>query len=216
MVTGQVLGRAGGSLENATWAKNDAVTRVGKAGEVSTAAVLDGLAHRQNGPTVMHDLNIPIPRIRANIDHVVVTGRVVHLIDAKVWKPGFYWTVRGTTRRGWSKFAPADKKTMPMAVDAVTRFLAARGVKAVVARPLLVVWPSSRNGTTSMWALVSPGARVVTGAQFTRRAARLTGTKPADPAVVAALTGLVIGLNTATPVMSAQRSTSIPTDPFNF
>lgn len=194
MTRGQVLGRVGASLDNASWAKNDAVARVGKSGEVKTAAVLDELARRDRGPTVMHDLRIPIPGFTANVDHVVVSGRSVQLVDTKVWRPGFYWTVGGRTFRGLSRFAPADKKTMPMAVDAITRFLAARGVSATVGRPLLVVWPSSTRAVSSFWAMVSPGARVVDGARFASRARRLIGTKPAAPDVVAALASLVNGL----------------------
>lgn len=198
MARGQVLGRAGAGLDNAAWAKNDAVARIGKSGEVKTAAVLDELAHRDGGPTVLHDLRIPIPGISANIDHVVVSGRTVHLIDAKVWKPGFYWTLGGRTFRGMSRFAPAEKKTMPMAVDAINRHLSGRRVGAKVARPMLVVWPSSAHGSSSFWAMVSPGARVVDGAAFTARVRRLVGTKPADPAVVTALAPLVNGLASRT------------------
>lgn len=193
---GRSIGHAGGGLEHATWAANDAVARVGKTGEVRTGAVLDELAHHADGPTVLHDLRIPIPGFTANVDHVVVSGRTVHLIDAKVWKPGFYWTLSGHTRRGWSRFPYADKKTMPMAKDAITRFLAQHRVKATVASPVLVVWPSSTHGQLSMWAMTSPGARVVTADRFTARPKRLVGTKPADPAVVAALALLVQGLGT--------------------
>lgn len=207
---GQVLGRAGGSLDNAAWAHNDAVARVGKSGEVRTAAILNELANHPGGPTVLHDLNIPIPGFSANIDHVVVSGTTVYLLDAKVWKPGFYWTVSGRTFRGVSRFTPADKKTMPMAVDAVTRFLAKRQVRAKVARPLLVVWASSQRSPMHLWALTSPGARVVTGERLAARARRLVGTKPADPAVVAALSHLVNGL--------AARAVPTPRirDPYDF
>lgn len=220
MGAGQVIGRAGASLDHASWAKNDAVARVGKSGEVRTAAVLDELTRRDGGPTVMHDLRIPIPGFTANIDHVVVSGRTVHLIDAKVWKPGFYWTIGGRTFRGLSRFAPADKKTMPMAVDAITRHLAARRVRATVARPMLVVWPSSTRGRSSFWAMVSPGARLVDGQAFTARVRRLVGTKPADPDVVAALRPLVNGLVTRPAPAVVPRPWGPPSgvdaDPFSF
>jgi hypothetical protein len=192
---GQVVGRAGGGLDNATWAKNDAVARIGKSGEVRTAAILDALAAKPGGPTVLHDLRIPIPGFTANIDHVVVSGRTVYLLDAKVWRPGFYWTVRGRTRRGLSRFTPAEKKTMPMAQRAVTGYLANHRVVAEIAHPLLVVWPSSDRSPMHLWAMVSPGAGVVTGARFAAKAHRLVGTRPADPVVVAVLAHLVNGLS---------------------
>lgn len=192
---GQVFGRAGGGMDNATWAKNDAVARIGKSGEIRTAAVLDVLARRPGGPTVMHDLKIPIPGISANIDHLVISGRTLYLIDAKVWKPGFYWTTGGTTRRGLARFAPADKKTMPMASAALARYLVPRTRGGVtVATPLLVVWPSSERSTTHLWAMSSPGANVIGSAKFTARAHRMVGTKPADPDLVQALLPLVNGL----------------------
>ena len=191
---GQVLGRAGGGMDNASWAKHDAVARIGKSGEVRTGAILDALARRDGGPTVMHDLRIPIAGINANIDHLVVSGRTVYLLDAKVWKPGFYWTAGGRTRRGLSRFAPADKKTMPMAVEAITRFLARHQVSAEIVTPLLVVWPSSERSRTDLWAMASPGARVVSGARFAAKAHRLVGTRPANPYLASTLSSLVNGL----------------------
>ena len=217
---GHVIGRAGGSLDHAPWAKNDGVARVGKSGEVKTATVLDELARRDDGPTVLHDLRIPIPGFTANIDHVVVSGRDVHLIDAKVWKPGFYWTVNGHTFRGFARFSPADKQTMPMAVDALSRFLASRGVKATITRPLLVVWPSSTRGVSTFWAMRSPGAKVVDGTTFTRAGRRLVGTKPADPQVVLALSRLVNGFTARTKapvtVPTQRRPDTGAPDPFDF
>jgi hypothetical protein len=201
LVLGTVIGHAGGSLTGAgtTWAKNDAVARIGKTGEIRTAAILDPLTRQLGGPTVLHDLLIPIPGYTANIDHVLISGRTVHIIDAKVWKPGTYWTVSGHTFRGLSRFAPADKRTMPMAVQAIAQNLRDRRIGANIALPLLVVWPSSQATPMRLWAMRSPGARVVTSAKFAAETLQLVGSKPADPAIVAALTGLVIGL----PVASA-------------
>jgi len=210
--SGQVVGRAGGGLSGATWAKNAEVARIGQGGEVRTGRVLDELARRPGGPTVLHDLNIPIPGFTANIDHVVVSGRTVHLIDSKVWKPGFYWTIRGRTFRGLSRFAFADKKTMPMAVEVISRYLARRQVSAEVAHPLMVLWPSSARTVTTTWALRSPGVRVVLGDRFAARARRFVGVKPADPVVVAALVRLVNGL----PVKAAVRVVPEVTDQFPF
>ncbi len=188
---GQVIGHAGGGLDNASWAVNAAVARIGKTGEVRTAAILDAIAQQPGGPTVLHDLRIPIPGINANIDHVVVSGRNVYLVDAKVWRPGFYWTLSGHTFRGLERFAPADKRTMPMALESITRFLGAHHVRARVLTPLLVVWPSSEKVNLHLWAMRSPSARVVDSARFTAQAHRLVGTKPADPSIVQALSVLV-------------------------
>lgn len=198
LVLGTVIGHAGGSLvAGTTWAKNDAVARIGKTGEIRTAAILDPLTRQLGGPTVLHDLLIPIAGYTANIDHVLVSGRTIFIIDAKVWKPGTYWTLNGRTRRGLERFTPADKRTMPMAVQAIANHLAGRRIGATIATPLLVVWPSSERTPMRLWAMRSPGARVVTSAKFAAETHRLLGGKPADPAIVAALSGLVIGLPSA-------------------
>lgn len=198
----RILGVAGGGLTNATWAKNEAVAKIGKAGEVKTATLLNGYATPENGVTVMHDLAIPIPGFTANVDHVVVSGRTVHIIDAKVWRPAFYWTVGGATRRGFERFEAADKQTMVMATEALTGYLAKRSIAADFVTPVLAIWPSSTTKNLSVRFLRVPGARSMTGEQFTRHAEKAFspstlfglgggGGKPADPAIVEALSGLL-------------------------
>lgn len=184
-----VIGVAGGGLEvaNAGWAANADVARIGRAGELRTAEILDPLARRSGGATVLHDLTIP--GSRANIDHVVVSGRRVTLIDSKVWKPAFYWTVFGRTFRGAQRFAHADKDTMVMASDRVAKALADAGVRAAMGRPLTVVWSSSRAATVRTTLLSVPGSRALRGERLAARAARVAA-KPADPAVVAVLAGM--------------------------
>src|SRR5690606_3467832 len=114
---GRVVGRAGFGLAvgDVSWAANDQVAAVGAAGEERTAIELGRIAARPGGPTVLHDLAIPIPGFTANIDHALVFGHRVVLIDTKKWKPGFYWTVAGRTRRGLEAVPHADRKTMVMA-----------------------------------------------------------------------------------------------------
>lgn len=196
---GRVIGHAGGSLDHsssAKWAKNAEVAAAGSKGEKLTAGVLDPIALQPGGPTVLHDVQIPIPNITANIDHIVVSGRTVTLIDAKLWKPGFYWTapswLGGKTRRGLSKFEPADKKTMAMAYDAITRYL--NGTNATIAQPLVVIWPSSMHGKTSLWAMRMKGAKPIKPESLTRRK---VGHKSADEAIVGKLARLAYDLPAA-------------------
>jgi hypothetical protein len=123
----RVFGHAGGSLVGASWAANDAVARVGRRAELQSAVVLDRLASRPDGPTVLHDLAIPIPGISANIDHVVVSGQRVLIIDSKGWKPARYWSVGGATFRGFRRFEHAKTRTLGMAHQALTGYLRGRG-----------------------------------------------------------------------------------------
>lgn len=188
---GQVIGTAGGTLEvgRNEWAANADVARIGRAGELRTAQVLADLAARPGGPTVLHDLTIP--GSRANIDHVVVSGRRVTLLDSKVWKPATYWRLAGRTFRGRERFPYADKQTMSMAVDRIVKHLSQAGCAVDVGVPLTVVWPS-HDGKVRMVVIGRRGTRIVPGADLARHARRL-GTSSADPNVVAALVPLVAG-----------------------
>jgi len=190
-VPGAVIGRPGGSLSGAAagWAKNAQVAQIGQRGELQTAHILNRLATAPGGPTVFHDLTIPIPGFTANIDHVVVSGRTVTVLDSKVWKPGFYWTLGGT-RRGLEPFRFADTKTLPTAVAALRRHLQTFRLEPQFGRSVLVVWPSS-TGPMQMWAFRPQAAVAVPGHQFAHRARHLVGVSPADPRTVAALRALV-------------------------
>lgn len=184
---GQVLGRAGGGLEeaNAGWAANAAVARVGRAGELATAAVLDEWAHRPGGPSVLHDLTIP--GSRANVDHVVVSGNRLLLVDSKVWKPAVYWSLAGRVFRGTSRFEHAERHTMAMAVDRLRDYLGKSGLVVQVRTPVTVVWSSSTRGRVRLGLLRLPGSRAITGE---RLHPRLAGRGAADARVVAVLASL--------------------------
>jgi len=187
----RVVGHAGGSLVDATWAANKAVARVGRRAELRTAEVLDPLAKRSDGPTVLHDLAIPIPGITANIDHVVVSGRRVLIIDSKGWKPARYWSLGSTAFRGFRRFEHAKTRTPRMAHQALNGYLRGRGVKARLVTPVVVVWPTSASGRVSVALLGMDGCRPVLGERLARVVRRSVGLHAADFEVVAALARLV-------------------------
>lgn len=192
-IPGTVIGRPGGSLIDAGWAKNAAVADIGRSGEQRTAAVLNDLARLPSGPTVLHDLRIPIPGFSANIDHVVVAGSRVTIIDSKVWRHGLYWTAAGRTRRGLEKVDFADKRTLPTAQAALQRHLGSRMTRDTVFGPnILAVWPAG-DGSLLTFAYRPQDAVVVHGKTLRRRLPRLTGAAPADPVIVQILSQLVNG-----------------------
>lgn len=195
---GQVIGRAGTGLAtgNNDWAANADVARVGRGGELRTASALNAIAQRPGGPTVLHDLTIP--GSRANIDHVVVSGSRVTLLDTKVWRPGAYWRMFGMTFRGGERFKYADKDTMAMAVEKLNAYLDQRGVARTIATPLTVVWPSRTQGQVRMLTFGGPHGRLrlISGDALARSARRI-GNRPADPNLVAALVPLVAGVRPA-------------------
>lgn len=189
---GTVIGRAGGSVAGVT--QFGQAGKVGAVGEARTGRILDQLATREGGPTVIHDVRIPIPGFTANIDHVVVSGREITLIDSKVWRSGFYWTLGGTTRRGMELAPHCDKKTLPTGVNGIGRMLRNMGVTARFRRSVLVVWPG-KDGISPNLMLYRPQSTVAIVAgneqQALRRIARLTGSRPADPQVVSALSRIL-------------------------
>lgn len=200
---GRVFGSAGASLNDFnSWGSGDgSAAKRGQKGEVATAEMLNALADREGGPTVLHDLRIPLKGIKANIDHAVVSGKNVLLIDSKVWKPGFYWTVGGKSRRGFERVPHTEKKTMEMASQGISGLLASSGVNANIVTPVVAVWPSSDKAKLSLWALKFPGARVIRADQLAGRAGvgAVLSSKPwkkwaedtADPAIVNALLPLL-------------------------
>lgn len=187
----EVIGRAGTGLEGTpTWAANAEVARHGLTGERKTAEVLLHAVSKAPGTVVLHDLAIPIPGFSANIDHALVSGPRVLLIDSKAWAAGFYWTAGGVTRRGLAKFPPADKRTVELAAERIAGLLDRRAPGAELVRPVVAVWPT-RGRVSMRWAEM-PGGDLVPGHQLARRASRFLDA-PADRRVVDALSKLVNG-----------------------
>jgi len=189
-VSGQIIGRAATSLSGDTrWATNAGTVSAGTRGEAATAYVLNQMAGSTE-ITVMHDVSVPIPGMSINIDHVVIASNRVMLIDSKSWKPGFLWTFGGKTRRGFQPFAACDKKSVQMAQEAFTAYLSMYDVHLTV--PVVVVWPSRREGKVSLWAATFPSARLVHGAALERVVRRAVPvTKQADPRIVQRIRSLV-------------------------
>lgn len=189
---GQSVGQAGGSLagDTTSWAKaSSGAQKAGRDAEIKTAAALSLIVG--TGPTVLHDLRIPIPGFSANIDHVVVHGSRVLIIDAKAWAPGFYWTLGGVTRRGWTRAEHCDRKTVPTAVSALQRYLLNLHVPARFDRPMLAVWQSHKASSFLMYK--PQGApHVVSGNRLPSWLRRHVKCEPADPAIVMALSELVL------------------------
>jgi hypothetical protein len=208
---GRSLGVAGGGLDNASWAANASAARVGQAGERRTATILDSTVSRQGGATVLHDLTIP--GSRANVDHVVVVGRTVWVIDTKVWAPGFYWRVGSRAYRGAERFEPAEKKTTSLAVTRLRSYLERGGVAADFATPTVVVWPSNTRDRLSLMLLRRVGDSPVVGASGFALALRsMTSTRgllrrrrTANSELVATLSELLVTAANPAPRLRARR-----------
>lgn len=192
-MSAQSFGLAGASLAQGTFVADAHLAKGAARAESRTAATLN--AHSGAHSVVLHDLDIPVTFAdggKPNIDHAVLSGSTLWLIDTKWWKPGFYWTLGRTTRRGWSSFPAADKQTMTLARDALARHLAANGVTGIRIRCAVIICPSNTKTSMSTWAMRFPGAAIVHSARLPQWiAARTTASTPVDPHAQLALMRLL-------------------------
>lgn len=173
-----VLGKAGGSSYGQA-------ARAGAQGEATTATILNSAPP---GVVVLHDLSIPFMKVGANIDHAIISGTTIWLVDSKLWQPGVYWTLGGKTFRGFKRFAvrngserkfPGDSRTMPMALPAFKKAIAG----AEFATPIMVIHSSSRKGSVGLRFFRPQEATPMTGKKLARWILRLR--EPADASLVA-------------------------------
>lgn len=181
------FGTAAAGLANAHWAKNQDVADIGANGERRTAEILDSFADRA---AVLHDLRIPVKGISANIDHVVVSGKRVLILDTKVWKPGIYWTLGGVNRRGLVRVVHTQKKTMEMARSSLVRLLDRHAVQVVT--PKLAVWSSRTTEPVRTIFFRVPAADVLKGEKLAQTLGSFIGPKPADQQIVDRLASLLV------------------------
>lgn len=182
-----IYGRpATGLKKDSSWAKNEAVARIGASGEVRTAEELNIFSSQA---AVFHDLRVPIPKFASNIDHVIVTGKKVLLIDTKVWKPGFYWTLGAAGRRGLKRFDHLEKDQTWL-VQAVERYLQGTGAKVLPVH--IAVWPHG-TGKVNTTFLKIPGAKVVAAAGLRALVERNLERSPSSTEITSRLRTLVVG-----------------------
>lgn len=185
-----IVGVPAGGLRSGQVHGSAGAVAAGAAGEERTAAILNRLAE-QIGFTVIHDFMLPSDRYTANVDHAIVSGNRVILTDSKVWQPGFYWGM-STCRRGWEKFPPADKRTMPMAVTMLGGYLRSTGA-TVDPHPLIIVWPANARKQLRMWAWMSSNGTVPVHGDRLEQVIRSKHLKrPANPEIVDALSRLLV------------------------
>ncbi|QOD06078.1 nuclease-related domain-containing protein [Pseudarthrobacter sp. BIM B-2242] len=180
-------GRAATGLTNdASFAANAGAAKAGADGEVKTAAILDGFSLKA---AILHDLRVPIPGFKANIDHVVVSGKRVLIIDTKVWKPGFYWSLFGANRRGTERIAHTEKDLGYIQQSLITHL---RGTGAIVSTPHLAIWSSRKTSDPSIWLLRVPNAKLLRGEALLGFVKGFIGKQAADPIITRKLMELCV------------------------
>lgn len=193
---GQVLGVGGSGLVDASWAASKRVAQIGRTGEVRTAGILNDVARTPGGPTVLH--HITPEGSDADVDHVLVAGTRVHMIDTKVWKPAVYWSMGGIHRRSVSlmshevvEHAP-DYGAIERARGRMQRTLEHAGVGPFeLVGPFYVVWSSSESKpVTTTFLNLGPGTTVIPGQGLLKAARRMGRGGTASPRIVEALARL--------------------------
>lgn len=196
---GRSFGKPGGTLlgGDTSWAANKAVAKFGAAGEQRVGTAIERALAHDASAVVLHDLSIP--GLSANIDHIVVRGHTVTIVDAKAWSAGRYFTLFGRTfrivngTRAPKRFEPADKTTMEIAARNIAGYLNKHGCRHKMERPIIVVTPQ-RPGRISVRWLRVPGARSITIRQLSDRGGRVfpaTRERRNDEQIIVALSGLV-------------------------
>lgn len=196
---GRTIGKPGGTLlgGDTSWAANKDVARLGAAGEQRVGATIERALSHDRSAVVLHDLGIP--GLSANIDHIVVRGHAVTIVDAKAWSAGSYFTVFGRTfrivdgTRVPKRFEVAEKTTMQIAARNISGYLEKRGCRHKMERPIIVVAPRYSGRAAVRWLRV-PGARSITIRQLSERGARVfpaTRERRNDEQIIDALSHLV-------------------------
>lgn len=182
---GVIYGTPGRSLEDGESSLDRSRRIAGRAGELATAAVLNELQAARPGMAVLHSLRPP--KGGMDIDHVVVAGARVWVLDSKCWEPGFHWGRGGRHRVGLREKAHY-RTSAPRAARFLQSYL---GRRTVVEEPVLVVWPSSKRKPLWLWAWKPDKVSRVSGRRLRRLLERSVPTTPADPWVVERLRRLL-------------------------
>ena len=191
---GSIFGTPGGSLDSRseTWASSKGAANYGQLGEVHLGEALNDLIKRSKGAAVFHDVDDPRGG-KVNIDHLLVAGSKMLVLDAKVWAPGFYYTISGQTYRGlFKRFSSGDAEKFESMLAIVDELIDRS--RADLAGTLVVTMPSSmfrykktdepiRTGLMSS----PPGAKIVGLRPGLRRAKRFLRGGEADPDIVGRL-----------------------------
>lgn len=118
----QHIGTPGASLSGLDAPEAKSRVRVGARGEHDTKRLLDQMFRSDSDVWAFHDLRVPGGKGKkgesANIDHVLMRGRNVVVLDSKRWSPGVYFTLAGHSFRAPLHRAPwCDKATVGLAAD---------------------------------------------------------------------------------------------------
>jgi len=184
------FGTPGGSLrdKNQSFASKDR-SKTGAAGEVKTAEIIR--AYQSTLPeskcfTVVHDIMLPSEKYTVNIDHLIVTGSRLVVLDSKVWQPARYVSAFGRVYRMgngslFGRFTPAEKQTVQMICNVLAKRF------GVPVSGALVVWSSQYNSEPQLGLYRPKGIKVLTGADLHRQLPKYVKSQAGDEALIRAV-----------------------------
>jgi hypothetical protein len=135
----------------------------------------------------------PSDRYKANVDHLVIAGKTVIVLDTKVWTPSWYmsafgkvWVLRPKSivseqSKRFDRFEPGEKRTVPMLVSMMRDYFGYN----VIVNGTLVVWPSRENMQAHL-SLYRPKehVKVIDGNHSNRALRSIIPMQAADPIVL--------------------------------
>ncbi len=178
-------GVPGKSLSSMSGTFGEGRVNSGVEGELRTADLLrhlQGGRRPQNRFTVVHDVVIKTSRVTVNLDHVVVAGNEVFIIDSKVWYPGVILTLQGRTwiyrpknirdeyHGGLQRAEYLDGQALRAEEQMLKQWLSSNHIIARVNQPIMVVWPTKnkRHPNTRLYRPRN-GEKVLHGGDRARR-----------------------------------------------
>ena len=161
-----IYGRGGASAsQGGAWAKNDKVAKIGAAGERKVAKALEPYFSSPTSAALFHDL--AVPGRNANIDHLIVSGRKVLLLDKK------------EGRLKLERLDYADKKTYEMLAFDLRKFLEPVGAKILT--PAVVVLCNSGEANVRLYR--PKGAKAYSLDAFIAKKISRMSLTPPEPAI---------------------------------
>lgn len=170
----RVAGTAGGSLRDLARSGDPALAGAswaGLAGEEATRLLLDRVLATVGGDDsglfIRHDLRVPGAEGRhreVNVDHIVIRGRRVLIVDSKVWQSGFYWGTPGIgIRRDFTRLPHVEKSAIHPSIRQWQTYLDRTVRGRVAVSGVLLVHPTrDADKPPSLWAVrLDNGVRVL-------------------------------------------------------
>ena len=203
----RVAGTAGGSLRDLARSSDPSVAGASKAGlygEEATRDLLDRVLAQvdlkrpdRSDVFVRHDLSVPGAQGRhrgVNVDHIIIRGRRVVIVDSKVWESGFYWgTSRVGIRRGLTRLPHVERQSIYPSIRQWQSYLDRSVRGRVQVSGLLLVHPPRAAAAPSLWGVRLDDGVGLLGAEAAEKAlvrslsSRLLPSKPPPADLLAAV-----------------------------